>query len=357
LIDRSSKQKMHPRNRFRDGYDFARLVGKSPRLGPFVRPNEYGDDSIDYADPAAVKALNQALLADAYGIRHWDIPNGYLCPPVPGRSDYIHHLADLLGFDPAASKDARPPIHVLDIGVGANCIYPIIGASEYGWRFVGTDIDRGAIDAARWNASANPKIARLIECRLQDSPRDIFKGVIRRGEFFDLSLSNPPYYASADEAAAANLRKRRNLGGVGGRTAVSQEDRNFGGRPAELWCSGGELGFALRMIEESREVGSRVGWFTTVISRSENLRRLRQALDEVGAPEVRVIEMGQGQKQSRILAWRFGGTVPEPDGAPRAQGFNETRTITRLKKPAKTSGETNASTAASASRGWKKKYR
>jgi hypothetical protein len=92
----STKTGLHPRNRFREGYDFTALIAVSPALKAFVKPNAYGDDSIDYADPLAVKALNQALLRQAYGLPHWDIPAGYLCPPIPGRSDYLHHLADLI---------------------------------------------------------------------------------------------------------------------------------------------------------------------------------------------------------------------------------------------------------------------
>ena len=87
---------MHPRNRFHEGYDFARLVVRLPALAAFVKPSGYGALTIDFANPAAVKALNQALLLEAYGIADWDIPAGYLCPPVPGRSDYVHHVADLL---------------------------------------------------------------------------------------------------------------------------------------------------------------------------------------------------------------------------------------------------------------------
>ena len=85
------KEGLHPRNRFRARYDFPQLIACSPALGAFVKPNAYGNASIDYADPLAVKALNQALLRQAYDLEHWDIPPGYLCPPIPGRSDYLYH--------------------------------------------------------------------------------------------------------------------------------------------------------------------------------------------------------------------------------------------------------------------------
>lgn len=294
------KESLHPRNRFRGGYDFGRLIECCPPLGAFVAPNGYGCDSIDFANPEAVRALNQALLKHAYGLR-WDIPAGHLCPPIPGRADYLHHLADLLaGGDEPAAPGARPVV-VLDIGVGANCIYPLIGASEYGWRFVGSDIDAVALHWARKLVAANPAVAGRIECRMQPSPRQCFKGVVKPGEFFDLSMCNPPFHASADEAAAGTRRKRENLGGRKAAAPVL----NFGGRAGELWCPGGELGFVRRMIAQSAELPARCGWFTTLVSKSAHLPRLHQALCEAGVAEVKTIEMAQGQKKSRILAWTF----------------------------------------------------
>lgn len=90
------KSGLHPRNRHRSRYDFPALIASCPALAPFVKPNAWGDVSVDFADPAAVKMLNRALLQHFYGIEHWDIPADYLCPPIPGRADYLHHLADLL---------------------------------------------------------------------------------------------------------------------------------------------------------------------------------------------------------------------------------------------------------------------
>lgn len=289
------KAGLHPRNRFNTRYDFPQLIACSPALAAFVKPNAYGDDSIGYADPQAVKALNQVLLKHAYGLEHWDIPPGYLCPPIPGRSDYIHHLADLI------SMRRGPTVRVLDIGTGANCIYPLIGASEYGWSFVGAEVDPVARRWAQKIVATNSSVADLIECRLQKSAAACFRGVIQPGDYFDLTLCNPPFHGSAAEAAEGTQRKLRNLGG-------KKSELNFGGKANELWCEGGELGFIRRMIEESAEFAEQCGWFTTLVSKSEHLPRLEKALRKVKAAEVKVIDMAQGQKKSRILAWRFGGT-------------------------------------------------
>lgn len=300
MIRSSVKDQLHPRNRFRAGYDFAQLVAASPGLAAFVRPNAHGDVSVDFADPGAVKALNQALLIHTYGLTTWDVPPGYLCPPIPGRSDYLHHVADLIGAGDAKAPPRVTPIRVLDIGMGANCIYPIIGASEYGWHFVGSETDFAALRWARSLVAANPTVANLIECRPQASPLDCFAGVIRPGERFDLSICNPPFHASASDAAEASRRKRRHLSGRT-RTPVL----NFGGQPGELWCEGGELAFVGRMIDESAAFARQCGWFTTLVSKSEHLPRLQQSLRDAGVSDVRTIEMSHGQKKTRILAWTF----------------------------------------------------
>ena len=301
MIRRTVKEQLHPRNRFRAGYDFRRLIACSPGLAAFVGPNAYGDASIDYADPAAVKALNQALLKSAYGLDTWDVPPGYLCPPIPGRSDYLHHMADLLGTVDDATASPREPVAVLDIGTGASCIYPLIGACEYGWRFVATELDPVALRWARRLVASNPAVADLIECRLQRSPLRCFIGVVEAGETFDMSMCNPPFHASAEAAAEGSRRKRRHLRGH----ARPGTGSNFGGTDGELWCDGGELAFVRRMIAESAEQPLLCRWFTTLVSKSAHLPRLHQSLREAGAAEARTLEMAHGQKHSRILAWTF----------------------------------------------------
>jgi 23S rRNA (adenine1618-N6)-methyltransferase len=288
---------VHQRNRFRAGYDFPKLVGGSPALAEFVSPAAHGRLSIDFSDPRAVMTLNQALLADAYGLS-WSLPRGALCPPIPGRSDYIHYLADLLaGGDDVPRGRA---VKILDIGSGANAVYPMIGASEYGWRFVATEIDQTAMRWARQIVRINRPIAALIEHRLQPNPMAIFAGVTKPGEHFDASMCNPPFHASAREAAEASARKRKNL------ELVNVEPLNFGGGAGELWCAGGERDFIERMIVESAARPTLCRWFTTLVSNSEHLPRLRRSLKHAGAATVRTIEMAQGQKKSRILAWTFG---------------------------------------------------
>lgn len=299
----SREAALHPRNRHQGRYDFPALIAGSPELAAYVILNPYGKRSIDFADPQAVKVFNRALLRHYYGIRHWDIPPGYLCPPIPGRADYLHGLADLLGEDAGATGIPRGPgVRVLDIGVGANCIYPLIGHCDYGWRFVGADIDPQALDAARALVAANG-LGDAIALRRQARPERLFDGVLEAGERFDLTLCNPPFHASLDEATRGSQRKWRNLGKLDPSRRLPV--LNFGGQGAELWCEGGEAGFLQRMVAESRAFAGQVMWFSSLVSKAANVAGMQAHLRRVDACEVRTVAMAQGQKQSRFIAWSF----------------------------------------------------
>jgi 23S rRNA (adenine1618-N6)-methyltransferase len=295
----AEKVSLHPRNPHRGRYDFKLLIAVSPELASFVAPNAHGDESIDFANPAAVKALNRALLMQVYGINGWDISAKYLCPPIPGRADYLHYLADLLAENNAGA--VPDGVRVLDIGTGANCIYPLIGQRAYGWQFVASDIDAVALKNAQRILDANSGLSEAIELRLQSLPQAIFKGVFKADECFDLTLCNPPFHASLAEANAGSQRKWKNLG----RASANKPLLNFGGQGAELWCRGGEEAFVCRMIAESVNFAEHCLWFTTLISKSASLPAVYRALENAGVAEVKTITMAQGQKISRFVAWTF----------------------------------------------------
>lgn len=293
------KNSLHPRNPHRGRYDFGQLITCTPELSVFVATNEYGVETINFADPLAVKTLNRALLRQQYGIADWDIPAQYLCPPIPGRADYVHYLADLLAE--GGTIPQGPSVRVLDIGVGANCVYPLIGHRSYGWQFVGTDIDPTALANAQRILEAN-SLNDAIGLRLQRSQASVFAGVLESDEVFDLSMCNPPFHASQDEARAGSQRKWRNLGKQSG---AGRPVLNFGGQSAELCCEGGEEAFVSRMVAESARFPDRCLWFTTLISKSASLPAVYRALEKAGVWESRTQDMAQGQKKSRIVAWTF----------------------------------------------------
>ena len=301
------KSRLHPRSRHRQRYEFAKLTESCPELALFLGKNAYGDESIDFFNPEAVKALNKALLLHYYGLSYWDIPPGYLCPPVPGRADYIHTIADLLADKHGHQAPAGSSIRGLDIGTGANCIYPIIGLSEYGWSFTASDIDPVAIKSARCIVDQNQVLHNKVELRLQPDPKNIFIGIIRPDEFYDFTICNPPFHTSAAEARAGTVRKLSNLK----EKAIKYPVLNFGGRNNELWCPGGEERFVSTMIRESREFAQSCFWFSTLISKESNLRITYKTLSATKAAEVRTLNLGQGNKTSRIVAWTYLDTADQ----------------------------------------------
>ena len=299
----AEKGQLHPRNRHQGRYDFAALIDSCPELGEFVILNPYGKQSIDFANPAAVRVFNRALLKQLYGIAHWDIPEGYLCPPVPGRADYLHGLADLLAQDNDGVVPKGAALRALDIGTGANCIYPLLGHCDYGWRFLGSDIDAVALACAQTILQANPGYAEAIELRQQHQRGKVFSELLQPDELFDLSLCNPPFHASADEAASGSRRKWKNLGKLDPKRKLPE--LNFGGQSSELWCTGGEASFLKRMIRESAACANQVLWFSSLVSKSGNLPAVYKQLEQLGAKKVHTGAMSQGQKQSRFVAWSF----------------------------------------------------
>lgn len=301
---------MHPKNLHKNGYDFSALVTSKPELKSFLIKTPVGKTSIDFSNPVAVKTLNAALLARYYGVKNWDIPANFLCSPVPGRADYIHHIADLLAEDSLESSEHA--VHGIDIGVGANLIYPILGSQLYGWHFVGSELSKASLDSANAIIQTNKNLSKLVTLKHQTNPLCIFNGIIKPKDQFDFTMCNPPFHANQQLAMQGSQKKNRNLA----RNKLKRQDKrpnrpnqntslNFAGQSNELWCKGGELAFIKRMISESKDYANQVKWFTSLVSKKEHLKPLFKALNEAKVDTFQTINMGQGNKISRFIAWRF----------------------------------------------------
>lgn len=286
--------KFHIKNKHKSGYDLDVLCDAYPDLLPFVFKNKYQTKTIDFAAPKAVKALNTALLFKYYNINFWEFPDTNLCPPIPGRVDYIHHVADVLKTSKNLSN-----ITVLDIGTGASCIYPILGQAEYGWNFVATDVDKQSLKDAK-NIIDKNMLSDKIELRHQKDISQIFKGVINENDKFTITICNPPFYKSEADALEATTRKLKGLNKDRDKIV-----RNFAGTKNELWYKGGEKAFIHNYLYESSLFKDQSQWFTTLVSKKDLVKGIYASLKKIGASEIKTINMGQGQKTSRILAWSF----------------------------------------------------
>lgn len=295
------KTRLHTRNKNREPYDLSALISINPELANYIKPNKYGANSVDFSNPAAVKILNKSLLNYYYKIEYWEFPDENLCPPIPGRADYIHHIADLLcennfGVIPIGDK-----ITCFDIGVGASCIYPIIGVTEYNWKFIGSDIDPVSIESANNIVNRNAMLKNKVECRLQKNPNDVFYGVIGREDKIDVSICNPPFHSSVEDAQQGTRRKVKNLSGK----STINPTLNFAGINSELICDGGEYQFIQNMIRESKKFSQNCFWFSTLVSKQSNLKGIFKSLEESEATQIINKPMGTGNKSTRIVAWTF----------------------------------------------------
>lgn len=261
---------------------------------PFVFLNKFENRTIDFANPNAVKALNTALLFTYYNISFWEFPYVNLCPPIPGRVDYIHHIADLL-----ETSNIKVNIKVLDIGTGATCIYPILGNAAYDWTFVGTDINTASLKYAQ-NIINKNQLNYVVKLKHQKERSKIFQGILNKDDRFTVSICNPPFYKSEIEAIEATTRKLRGL---------NKDDnkfvRNFSGLKNELWYEGGEKAFIHNYLYESSLFKNQCIWFTTLVSKKELIKGVYSSLKKLKATDIKTINMVQGNKISRIIAWTF----------------------------------------------------
>ena len=297
LCKMHSNRKHSPNpNRFKSSYDFDALVKSNPELNKYVITNKNQDKTIAFSNPLAVYNLNKALLLNNFPLTSWDIPKKYLIPGVPGRAAYIYACAHFLARNNNGKVPSGKEYNVLDIGTGANMVYPIVGICEYGWNFVGADIEQDAIDIAKSIAKSNRCIEPNITFRLQDTHSRIFDQVVNRNDQFMLSICNPPFHSSAAEARKSSSRKQKNL-------KYNIKESNFRGSSYELWCKGGEYEFISNMIRESVKYKSQIKWFSTLISKQDNISALVKKVEKFSPKTLEILNLETGNKRSRILIW------------------------------------------------------
>lgn len=301
-----------------------RLIAAYPSLEPHIIRTRLGEPcrpTINYFNPESVRALNTALLVADYNVNpqyNEILPHGALSPPVPGRADYVHYIADVL--KQSWPDDVIPTgVNVvgMDIGTGASAIYPTIATAVYGWKMIASEINSASIESAKLIAHANDS-ADLIDVRHQQSKKSIFYGVLQRGEKIDFAMCNPPFYSSIEAFQKENARKLAGLAKGGSslkEQSIAGGSNNFGGTDSELWCEGGEVAFVKRMINESKQYADKCLWFSSLVSRKDNIKRIEGSLFNMGknkggkqriqVKEVRRIAMGAGHKSSTILIWTY----------------------------------------------------
>ena len=285
---------MHKNNKHSEGYDFEFLIKHYPKLEAFVFKNSYGSLTIDFSIAKAVKALNTALLKAHYGIDYWEFPDANLCPPIPGRVEYIHLLNALL-----KRSGVKDNITVLDIGTGASCIYPLLGQASYGWNVIASEIDSSAMKAAQTIIDKN-KLNDAITLRYQDNEQHIITGVLSANDKLSATMCNPPFFKDEAHANESTLLKQKGLG-----KQTDKVVRNFSGTAKELWYPGGEKAFVHNYLYQSSLLKSNCFWYTCLVSRTQHVLSMETSLKKLGATDFRILQISLGNKISRVVAWTF----------------------------------------------------
>ena len=307
---------MHPRNPYAVRRpDFAALAALYPAFGAFVCSGADGRATLAWSDPQALVELARVLLKHDFGIE-WTLPaqGANLCPTVPSRLNYLCWIADLLdeaSIGGSQTPTAPPEIVGVDIGTGASCIYPLLGVAQFGWRFIGTEIDESSVTAARRNVGLNSWHDRIevrhVRARLvatttatttegsaaaggdlevgggntagrgssEREPVDrvaasleapILVGVLRPTESAQFCMCNPPFY-DLHETPQPNL--------------AIQPHARCEATLSEQFTDGGEVGFVLRLVADSVLLRERVLWYTSLVGRKRSLRPILASLREV----------------------------------------------------------------------------
>lgn len=288
----SAITKLHEQNLHRKGYNFELLTATVPSLKSYLKANKRGQLTIDFSDATSVRLLNKALILSHYELDYWELPEQYLCPAVPGRAEYIHHIANHYRLQ-------NQDICVLDIGTGASLIYPIIGTYHYSWRFIASDISAASLNNARSIIEHNERLQNKVILRQQSNGSYIFRNVMQRDDRVDLMICNPPFYASREDAQKSHQRKNRNL------KIRKGTPPNFSGLSHELWVKGGERQFLTNIIRESKAYVQQIKRYSSLVSRETYLHGAIKALQQQKVKHYEVIEFGTSNKKSRILTWNY----------------------------------------------------
>ncbi|PSG88685.1 23S rRNA (adenine(1618)-N(6))-methyltransferase RlmF [Aurantibacter aestuarii] len=284
---------MNTNNPHINNYDLQRLAKLTPKLKDYIFVNQYKVETIDFANPEAVKTLNKALIKSYYDIDYWEFSNAHLCPPIPSRVDYLHEINDVLKINKLNDKAT-----VLDIGTGATLIYPLLGQKAFGWNFIATDTDKDSLKNATKIIEKN-KLGHAISLRTQDNPAHILQNVLKPEEKVTVAISNPPFYKDEASAIKATQKKWRGL------KLDPNTGRNFSGKANELWYDGGEKAFIQNYIYDSSLIKTNVAWFTTLVSDKDLLRPMKVVLKKYEPEQVKVIKMTLGKKTSHMLLWTY----------------------------------------------------
>ncbi|XP_028429029.1 RNA N(6)-adenosine-methyltransferase mettl16 [Perca flavescens] len=299
---------MHPRNRYKDKPpDFAYLASKYPDFQQHVHTSLAGRPVVNFKEPEAVRALTCTLLKEDFGLTI-EIPLERLIPTVPLRLNYIHWVEDLI-------DGQKQPRRGIDIGTGASCIYPLLGATMNSWYFLATEVDNICFDYATKNVEQN-NLSDLIKVVKVPQKTLLMDALKEETEIvYDFCMCNPPFFANQLEAKGVNSRNSRR---------APPSSVNTGG-VTEIMAEGGELEFVKRIIHDSLQLKKRLRWYSCMLGKKCSLAPLKEELRKQGVPKVTHTEFCQGRTMRWALAWSFYDDVIVPSPPSKKRKLEKAR--------------------------------
>ncbi|KAJ2496764.1 hypothetical protein GGH96_005599 [Coemansia sp. RSA 1972] len=279
-----------------DRVSYERVADKFPELKQhLIKRGTHS--TIDFLDSAAVRTLNQALLAVYFDL-DVHLPARNLCPTVANRLHYIEWIQrELLPETSPLSK-----VRALDVGCGASCIYPLLGTRVMGCEFVGTDINATSIETARKNVERNAgtNIQLFLNKDAQVTLPICAEGFPQGEEYgdgsvFTFSMCNPPFYSSREEQMRLRGIKHKKPG------------LETQGHDDELFTEGGEEEFLNRMVDESAKLGACIKWYSTLVGKKSTLAGLKTRIRQTPNVHIREGTLVQGKTTRWVVAWSFLG--------------------------------------------------
>lgn len=284
----SMNKYMHPRNIYKSPPNFKQLALDFPEFQKFVQQDFTGKVSLDFKNLESLRALSCVLLKKDFNL-DVHIPLNKLIPTIPLRLNYILWIEDLLQL----FADKGKTIQGIDVGTGASCVYPLLGAKKNSWRFVATELDSESVAVATENVKRN-NLEHLISI-VHVQNENLIMNVVGDGKF-DFCMCNPPFFSSPKELHPFFKARTRNR---------PHPKNAFCATENEVVSKGGEVEFIAKLIHESKMLGNKVAIYTTMIGHKSSIAPLKKLLRELEVYSFKESEFCQGNTTRWGLAWTF----------------------------------------------------
>ena len=229
--------------------------------------------------------MTKCILNYYFKIKYYSISNNFLIPTVPSRLNYINVINSLLKS--YGVKNNEKEIIGIDIGTGANIIYPLLGYSVYKWKFICSEINEQAFENASKIIKEN-NLEENIKLIKQKYNNFIFIGIINRENRYTFTMCNPPYYDYEEEIKIED--KKRDC------------EYNFD----EIYYKNGEIGFFDKYFEESICYWKNVFIFTFLIGKKSNAEKIYEKISEnKGIKFFDIKRIKTGNNMRYIIYWSF----------------------------------------------------